>query len=79
MTGKEVSADRRAFLRLSVAAAASVTQAARTKTLLQSIELENRQKLWRWFIAATLGVLLVETGVAGWIARKGRLKVEATT
>jgi hypothetical protein len=48
----------------------TVTQAARARTLLQSVELESRQKLWRWFVAATLGVLLVETGMAGWMARK---------
>ena len=66
--------------RLGVPVSAStptVTQATRARTLLQSIELESRQKLWRWFIAATLGVLLIETGMAGWIARRGR-KVEAT-
>jgi hypothetical protein len=55
----------------------TVTQTTRARTLLQSMELESRQKLWRWFIAATLGVLLIETGMAGWIARRGR-KVEAT-
>jgi Mg-chelatase subunit ChlD len=50
----------------------TMAQANRAKTLLQSAELENRQKLWRWFIAATLGMLLMETGLAGWIARKGQ-------
>jgi hypothetical protein len=53
----------------------TITQPARARTLLQSVELESRQKLWRWFIVATLGVLLIETGMAGWIARK-RLRAE---
>lgn len=40
------------------------------KTQLQSAELENRQKLWRWFIVATLVVLLFETWLAGRTARR---------
>jgi hypothetical protein len=50
--------------------AAEATQIARQKIVLQSAELENHQKLWRWFIAATLGVLLIETGIAGWTTRR---------
>jgi hypothetical protein len=46
------------------------------KTLLQGIEAENRQKLWRWFIAATLAVLLAESAVAGWTARRSALQTE---
>jgi hypothetical protein len=46
------------------------------KTLLQGIETENRQKLWRWFIAATLAVLLAETALAGWTARRGALRTQ---
>lgn len=46
------------------------------KTLLQGIETENRQKLWRWFIAATLAVLLAETALAGWTARRPELRTE---
>lgn len=50
------------------------------KTILQGIETENRQKLWRWFIAATLAVLLVESLIAGWIARRSALQTgEATS
>lgn len=37
---------------------------------LAAAEAENRQKLWRWFLAATLLVLLTETAVAGWSVRK---------
>ena len=37
---------------------------------LQGAEAEGRQKLWRWFLLATLAVLLGETLLAGWTARK---------
>lgn len=43
---------------------------AEQTTLLQGVEAENRQKLWRWFIAATLAVLLFESALAGWTARR---------
>jgi hypothetical protein len=56
----------------------TMTQAAKGKPLTQSTELESRQKLWRWFILATLGVLLLETALAGWTARKSPVKLEAT-
>lgn len=45
-----------------------------SKIVLQGVEEENRQKLWRWFIAATLAVLLVESALAGWTARKENSK-----
>ena len=45
-----------------------------SKIVLQGVEAENRQKLWRWFIAATLAVLLVESALAGWTARKENSK-----
>jgi len=32
--------------------------------------LEERQKLWRWFLLGTLGVLFAETWLAGRTARK---------
>jgi hypothetical protein len=40
------------------------------------VEAEGRQKLWRWFIAATLAVLLVESALAGWTARRTSLRPE---
>jgi heme A synthase len=46
------------------------------KIFLQGIEAENRQKLWRWFIAATLAVLLVESALAGWTARRAAMQTE---
>ena len=46
------------------------------KALLQGIEAENRQKLWRWFIVATLAVLLLESVLAGRAARRAALATE---
>jgi hypothetical protein len=40
---------------------------------LQNAELEGRQKLWRWFIVATLAVLLTETWLAGRTVRRQAL------
>jgi len=40
------------------------------KRRLHDSELENQQKLWRWLTLAALVVLLCETGVAGWLARR---------
>jgi hypothetical protein len=36
---------------------------------LRDVELESRQKLWQWLVAATLGVLIVETWLAGRLAK----------
>jgi hypothetical protein len=55
----------------------NVTSITNKKLWSQSTEVESRQKLWRWFIAATLGVLLLETGIAGWTARKQSARREA--
>ena len=50
-------------------------QATRTEELerlsrLQNIELENRQKLWKWFIVAALVFIGLETGLAAWRTRR---------
>jgi hypothetical protein len=45
-------------------------RAAARQVRLQNRELEGRQKLWRWFLATTLGLLLVETWLAGRTARR---------
>jgi len=45
---------------------------------LQSAELEAHQKLWRWFIVAALGVLGLETWLAGRTARRSALPEELT-
>jgi len=42
---------------------------ARRQALLQDSEVESRQKLWRWLLGATLGVLLLESALAGWTTR----------
>ncbi|HVX85158.1 MAG TPA: BatA domain-containing protein [Phycisphaerae bacterium] len=39
---------------------------------LQTAELENRQKLWRWLILAVLGLLALETVLAGRLARRAQ-------
>jgi hypothetical protein len=49
------------------------------KIRLQNAELENRQKLWRWFLWATLAVLLFETWLAGRTARRLSVPEGATT
>jgi hypothetical protein len=40
------------------------------KEHLQAVQLENRQKLWRWLIVAALVVLVVETWLAGRLTRR---------
>jgi len=45
---------------------------------LQTVELENRQKLWRWLIVGVLGLLAAETALAGRLARRTAV-VSATT
>ena len=52
-----------------LSARADAPDAAR-KVQLQNAELESRQKLWRWFILATLAVLLAETWRAGRTTRR---------
>lgn len=47
----------------------AVEQQARRQAQLQSAEIENRQKLWRWLVAGTLLVLIIETWLAGRTAR----------
>ena len=37
---------------------------------LQKIELENRQKLWRWIVLGVIGLLAAETLLAGRLARR---------
>lgn len=56
-----------------VAHAKSVSQAAEAarQVALQGAEAEGQQKLWRWFIIATLLLLLGESLLAGRTMRKG--------
>jgi hypothetical protein len=46
---------------------------------MQNAELENRQKLWRWLILITIGVLIVETWLAGRVRQPRLARVEAQT
>jgi hypothetical protein len=48
----------------------AATREIERKVRLRNTELEERQKLWRWFLIGTLAILLVETWLAGWTARK---------
>ena len=42
---------------------------------LQTLELENRQKLWRWLIIVVLVILVVETWFAARLTRRVALQV----
>jgi len=48
------------------------------KRKLQNVELEARQKLWRWLILAALVVLMLETWAAGFVARRATVQTGAT-
>jgi hypothetical protein len=48
-----------------------VVVAAR-KVRLMNTELEARQKLWRWVLVVTLGLLVFETWLSGRTARRGQ-------
>ena len=61
------------LMRLGVPLKAPEIQLAKQqeqKRRLHNAELEQQQKLWRWLIVAALGVLLVETCLAGWLTRR---------
>jgi len=57
--------------------AADPPQVAARAARLRDTELESRQKLWRWVILATLVMLIVETWLAGWTARRALLPAPA--
>lgn len=58
-----------------VAPVPDAAQQAGRQARWRDAELEERQKLWRWFALAAILVLLTETAVAGWSARAaGRLE-----
>jgi hypothetical protein len=50
-----------------------ITRETQRQVRLQNADLEERQKLWRWFIVITLVVLLFET----WLAGRARLRQTA--
>ncbi len=43
---------------------------------LQAEELERRQKLWRWLLVSALGMLLVESWLAGWATRRAGARAD---
>ncbi len=55
---------------LNVTLAGTPEHNARKAAQLKATEIESRQKLWRWLIAATLLVLMVETLVASRLSRR---------
>ncbi len=71
-----LGADELEHLGVPVAAHRDTARTTDDMKLLAGAEAENRQKLWRWFVAATLCVLLVETALAGRAARRLNLKPE---
>jgi hypothetical protein len=48
----------------------SAKQTQQRREHLQAVELENRQKLWRWLIVAALVILVLETWLAGRLTRR---------
>jgi hypothetical protein len=46
---------------------------------MQNMELEGRQKLWRWVILTAIGVLIVETWLAGRLRQPRLARAEALT
>ena len=52
-------------------------QVAEQEKRLRATELENRQKLWRWLILVVLGLLGLETVLAGRLARRSLAKEQA--
>jgi hypothetical protein len=57
--------------------ASALAMETRRKLVLQDAQFENRQKLWRWVIAAAVVILLFETWLAGRTGR--RLSVPAAS
>jgi len=55
---------------LRVQPVATPAQVARREAQLKAAELESHQKLWRWLIAATLVILIVETWIAARLSRR---------
>lgn len=64
---------------LGVRLTSRLTRAEQVDRIRQQrdMELESRQKIWRWLIVATLAMVIVETWLAGWTARRIRHRNEA--
>jgi hypothetical protein len=46
---------------------------------VESVEAENQQKFWRWLLVAALVVVILESGLAGWLSRRAAARTEAET
>ncbi len=69
--GRTDPLERERLEQLGVVLKASVVEQAASEAALrhlQFVELESRQKLWRWVLVAVLLLLLLETAVAGYLA-----------
>ena len=55
---------------LQAEAQVSVAKAQQQQRYLHYSELENRQKIWRWLLAAVLVLTLGEILLSGWLARR---------
>lgn len=55
---------------VSLGKVASDAQRSESARQLKVQELEGRQRLWQWLIVAAIMVLLLETVIAGWMARQ---------
>jgi hypothetical protein len=54
---------------LHAAGAPTPAELALRESRAEAVEIEQRQKLWRWLIVIALGVLLLETLIAGRLSR----------
>jgi len=60
----------RLHLPLHVSSPDQIKRETEKRVHLQAVELEQRQKLWRWLIVTALAVLILETWLAGWLTRR---------
>ena len=58
--------------------APTVARETDRKLRLRNTDLEDRQKLWRWFVVTTLAILTLETGLAGLASRRSVPLAEAS-
>jgi hypothetical protein len=55
---------------------ATTKQVAQREAQLKAAELESHQKLWRWLIATTLVVIIMETWIAARLTRRAAIQPE---
>jgi hypothetical protein len=54
------------------------TESTQRQRHMRDLELESAQKLWRWFLVGALGLLIIETWVAGHLGRSASRKAVST-